>query len=125
MWTLNTAAMKKAIQVRTRAFSGLLLLKLGRYAADLISSPRVFTNRTDCLVHGPLTATLLLHLIASAARETSGQVQRFEYRATSPLTVEQTIRLRGAWESADQKEASLWALNEVGTVCMTAKATLF
>lgn len=79
----------------------------------------------DCLVHGPLTATLLLNLMASAAAEKSGQVKKFEYRATSPLTVEQKIRLRGAWEDVDKTKASLWALNEAGTVCMTAKASLF
>lgn len=76
-------------------------------------------------MHGPLTATLLLNLMASAAEEASGQVKKFEYRASSPLTVEQKVRLRGAWEDSDKKKASLWALNEVGTVCMTAKATLF
>lgn len=79
----------------------------------------------DCLVHGPLTATLLLNLTAAAARQACGQVKNFEYRATSPLTVEQMVRLRGAWNDADKKQASLWALNEAGTVCMTAKATLF
>jgi 3-methylfumaryl-CoA hydratase len=91
--------------------------------ADLFcSSPY---RLTDCLVHGPLTATLLLNLVAAAADQASGKVKKLEYRATSPLTVEQRIRLRGAWEGSDRRKASLWALNEAGTVCMTAKATLF
>lgn len=72
-----------------------------------------------------MTATLLLNLMDTAARETSAQVKKFEYRATSPLTVEQTVRLRGAWQGDDKKQASLWALNEAGTACMTAKASLF
>lgn len=80
---------------------------------------------TDCLVHGPLTATLLLNLMATAARGASGQVKSFEYRATSPLTVAQIVRLRGAWQDGSKKAASLWALNEAGTVCMTANATMF
>ncbi|CDS82162.1 related to HTD2-mitochondrial 3-hydroxyacyl-thioester dehydratase [Sporisorium scitamineum] len=106
---------------------------LFRYSAATFNAHRIHLDpeycrneegHPDCLVHGPLTATLLLNLVAAAAKQTSGQVQRFEYRATSPLTVEQTVRLRGAWQDVD-KAASLWALNQAGTVCMTAKATLF
>ncbi|SJX61818.1 related to HTD2-mitochondrial 3-hydroxyacyl-thioester dehydratase [Sporisorium reilianum f. sp. reilianum] len=107
---------------------------LFRYSAATFNAHRIHLDpeycrneegHPDCLVHGPLTATLLLNLVAAAAKEASGQVQTFEYRATSPLTVEQTVRLRGAWQGAEKKGASLWALNQAGTVCMTAKATLF
>ncbi|GAC76687.1 hypothetical protein PANT_22d00141 [Moesziomyces antarcticus T-34] len=107
---------------------------LFRYSAVTFNAHRIHLDpeycrneegHPDCLVHGPLTATLLLNLIAAAADKASGKVQKFEYRATSPLTVEQRIRLRGAWEGSDRRKASLWALNEAGTVCMTAKATLF
>ncbi|KAI3478708.1 hypothetical protein L1887_59345 [Cichorium endivia] len=106
---------------------------LFRYSAVTFNAHRIHLDpeycrneegHPDCLVHGPLTATLLLNLIAAAADKASGKVQKFEYRATSPLTVEQRIRLRGAWEGSDRRKASLWALNEAGTVCMTAKATL-
>ncbi|KAJ1029583.1 hypothetical protein NDA13_002829 [Ustilago tritici] len=106
---------------------------LFRYSAATFNAHRIHLDpeycrneegHPDCLVHGPLTATLLLNLVACAARAFSSQVKKFEYRATSPLTVEQRIRLRGAWEGGDKKKALLWALSEAGTVCMTAKATL-
>lgn len=77
---------------------------------------------TDCLVHGPLTATLLMNLAAASA---GSKLRSFEYRATAPITVEQKIRLRGKWIDNDRKAAQLWALNEAGTICMTAKATTY
>lgn len=46
------------------------------------------------LVHGPLTATLLIEL---AARE--GWVRDFRYRAVSPMVVDQEVRLVGSWRS--------------------------
>ncbi|EPQ29757.1 uncharacterized protein PFL1_02976 [Pseudozyma flocculosa PF-1] len=131
---------------------------LFRYSAATFNAHRIHLDpeycRTkeghpDCLVHGPLTATLLMNLVdsaaaggAAAATATSGddatpasdptrklRLRHFDYRATAPLVVERTVRLRGKWQpsssaSPNGRTAKLWALDDRGTVCMTATATV-
>ncbi|PWZ00524.1 hypothetical protein BCV70DRAFT_97011 [Testicularia cyperi] len=104
---------------------------LFRYSAATFNAHRIHLDpeycrneegHPDCLVHGPLTATLLMNLIAASG---PSRLKKFEYRATAPIKVEQTIRLRGAWTESDHRQAELWALNEAGKVCMTARASLY
>ncbi|WVQ77957.1 hypothetical protein IAT38_000037 [Cryptococcus sp. DSM 104549] len=47
------------------------------------------------LVHGPLTATLLVEL---AGQVKGRKLKVFEYRATSPMVVDEEIALTGRWE---------------------------
>ncbi|KAN0063493.1 hypothetical protein ACQY0O_003940 [Thecaphora frezii] len=112
---------------------------LFRYSAATFNAHRIHLDSQycrdqeglpDCLVHGPLTATLLMNLVASAAaaEAASARLVSFEYRATAPLVVEQTVRLRGKWHKqpreGEARQAELWALDQTGRVCMEAKATV-
>jgi hydroxyacyl-ACP dehydratase HTD2-like protein with hotdog domain len=69
------------------------------YNAHKIHLDQEYTRQVegfpDCLVHGPLTCTLLLHLAEKDLKE-QGLDQRdlrFEYRALSPLFVNRPISL--------------------------------
>ena len=80
----------------------------------------------DLLVHGPLTATLLIEL---AGRD-CGSVGRFEYRAVKPMYVDREILLAGKWvdhpEDGEEngrggRKLAMWAEQE-GSVGMRAIA---
>lgn len=62
----------------------------------------------DLVVHGPLTATLLVELGAEAALDTATNFTRFDYRATSPMYVDRDITLNAAWDTRGEK-LTLWA----------------
>jgi 3-methylfumaryl-CoA hydratase len=69
------------------------------------------------LVHGPLTAMLLLDF---ALRQLEGEPVKYEARATAPLFVDQPFRLIGR-PAADG--ADLWAVSDSG-VAMCARLTM-
>jgi hydroxyacyl-ACP dehydratase HTD2-like protein with hotdog domain len=50
-------------------------------------------NHPDLVVHGPLTAALLVDIAAMAAERKGLQLGRFDYRATHPMYVDREIRL--------------------------------
>lgn len=75
-------------------------------------------NQPDLLVHGPLTATLLIEL---AARE--GPLRDFTYRAVSPIVVDREVQLVG-WYSPQRDGLELQAV-QGGTVGMRATARLY
>ncbi len=64
------------------------------------------------LVHGPLTALLLLD---AARRHSAGPVSRFRYRALAPLFADEPITLRG---HASGAERIVEALGPAGSVAM-------
>lgn len=67
------------------------------------------------LVHGPLTALMLLE---TAIFQNPGlQLTSFEYRARNPLVVKRTMTIRGSW--TDKKIMKLWCVDENGVVGMT------
>jgi 3-methylfumaryl-CoA hydratase len=72
------------------------------------------------IVHGPLIATLLLDLVA---REGKGRLQRFAFRAKSPLFDTAPFHVNGL-PGADGREVRLWAEGPDGTLAMEATATL-
>lgn len=74
------------------------------------------------MVHGPLTAALLVELAGQAAGDVGANLARFEYRATSPMYVSKEIKLNAAWEGPRGKKLTLWADQE-GTLGMKATAT--
>ena len=100
---------------------------LFRYSALTFNAHKVHYDRPwtqtmeghpDLLVHGPLTATLLIEL----ACQTGKQLIRFEYRAVKPLYVDQEILLAGRWsERKSEGRLDLWAEQE-GRVGMRATA---
>jgi 3-methylfumaryl-CoA hydratase len=73
----------------------------------------------DCLVHGPLTCTLLLSM---AQRHLQGAVfKRLSYRAISPLFVEKPIQL--SLKRVSDTSFSLWAVDKEESR-LAMKATL-
>ncbi len=71
------------------------------------------------IVHGPLTALLLLELCRDNVPER--RLSRFEYRARRPLYVTAPFVLAGQMES-DGTGCALWAADGEGAVAMTASA---
>ncbi|KAH9265185.1 hypothetical protein BASA83_011268 [Batrachochytrium salamandrivorans] len=76
-----------------------------------------------CLVHGPMTCSLLLdHFRRNAPNKT---IRRFTYRAISAVFVGRPLTLHGQWavQPSDGKAyCKLWATNEKGSIAM--KGTL-
>lgn len=75
---------------------------LFRYSALTYNGHRIHYDRdwakaveghSDLVVHGPLTATLLVELAEQVAQDKGKRLDRFEYRATSPMYVDLPIRL--------------------------------
>jgi hydroxyacyl-ACP dehydratase HTD2-like protein with hotdog domain len=66
------------------------------------------------LVHGPLTALMLLE---TAALSNPGlRIKSFEYRAVNPMFVNRTVTLNGTW--LDDSTAKLWCADQSGVVGM-------
>jgi len=75
----------------------------------------------DLVVHGPLTAMLLAQ---SASHHLGKALQSFAYRASSPLFVDQPIRVDGVVAAGPAGEtATMTATRVDGVVGMTATAT--
>ena len=68
------------------------------------------------LVHGPLTATLLLDFFKMSV--TCGPIISFTYRAISPLVVGDTIVLKGKL-SLEPGSCELWATSSEGGIAMS------
>lgn len=71
----------------------------------------------DLVVHGPLTATLLLD---TWLQRWGGRPSHFSFRAQQPLYIDRAIRLE---MDGDEGGARLRALDPCGMVCMTAEVT--
>jgi 3-methylfumaryl-CoA hydratase len=80
------------------------------YARDVEGYPGL-------VVHGPLTAMLLLELSTSQAQQA---VRQFKFRAKAPLFCGQNIRLRGV---PSETGAQLYAYRPDGQVAMEASVT--
>ncbi len=103
---------------------------LFRFSALIFNGHRIHYDRAyatevegypGLVVHGPLTAILLLDLLR---RERPGDAPaRFEYRALAPLFDTAPFTVAGAPE-ADGLSAALWAAGPDGGVAMSATATL-
>ncbi|WVQ98423.1 hypothetical protein IAU59_005546 [Kwoniella sp. CBS 9459] len=67
------------------------------------------------LVHGPLTATLLVELAYAAGDAQGKRLREFEYRATSPMVIDREINMSGMWsEDVASSESSLTLASEQG-----------
>ncbi len=100
---------------------------LFRYSALTFNSHRIHYDHPyatgaegypGLVVHGPLTATLLLE---SLARRSSRPVKAFSFRGVSPLFDTAPFTLHGRIEG---DRALLWAANPEGRLAMSAEATL-
>lgn len=86
--------------------------------------PSYFQNALTCLserlVHGPLTALMLLD--TTAYFHPLLQFKSFEYRALNPLVVNRTVTIRGAWEN--DKTVLVWAVDPDDVVVMSGRITV-
>jgi 3-methylfumaryl-CoA hydratase len=102
---------------------------LFRYSAVTYNGHRIHYDRPyatqvegypDLIVHGPLTATLLMEL----ARDSNPgkRIATYSFRAVSPLYSPAKFTLAGK-PSADGRSATLWAANPQGRLAMQADVT--
>ncbi|GMK59206.1 hypothetical protein CspeluHIS016_0702210 [Cutaneotrichosporon spelunceum] len=70
---------------------------------------REVEGHPDLVVHGPLTAQLLVEVANNAAEDAAGTLIKFDYRATHPMYVNKPITLRGAWVGPRGSRLVLWA----------------
>jgi 3-methylfumaryl-CoA hydratase len=69
------------------------------------------------VVHGPLTATMMLEALA---REVGGRVARFAFRAVQPVFAGEAMAFCG--RRTEGAAFDLWAENGRGEACMTGEA---
>lgn len=72
------------------------------------------------IVHGPLTAQMLLETLDFNLPGV--QVKSFEYRATNPLFVNRELVINGKW--VDKSNIRVWCSDANGIVGMTAKVEI-
>jgi 3-methylfumaryl-CoA hydratase len=98
---------------------------LFRYSALTFNGHRIHYDRSYCeeiegypglVVHGPLTATLLMDLYLR--QRPGAQVRTFRFRARRPLFDIHPFRICGVHRAGG---ADLWALDHDGYVAMTAE----
>lgn len=78
---------------------------------------------SERLVHGPLTALLLLDTAVFYNPDIS--LKSFEYRALNPLVVNKEVTIHGAWDnSAGEKALLVWAVDEDDVVGMSGRITV-
>lgn len=96
---------------------------LFRYSALMFNAHRIhfdypFTTEVEgyrgLLVHGPLTATLLLE---AAKRNVQRDLASFRYRGLAPLFNDELITLAGS-NTKQKNETELWAAGPTGAVAM-------
>ncbi len=101
---------------------------LFRYSALTFNSHRIHYDRDYCVyvegypglvVHGQLTATLLLEALRDHVPERA--VKNFSFRSVTALFDHQPFQVEGR---IDGNEATLWALNDEGNLAMQATALL-
>ena len=104
-------------------------VQLFRYSAITFNSHRIHYDVDFCrdeegydglIIHGPLTATLLMDLASAQAPDKC--LKTFTFRALSPLTHihEFSLHVRKAGDNA----FSVWACNHRGELAMTADAVM-
>ncbi|KAJ7111558.1 hypothetical protein C8R43DRAFT_1041407 [Mycena crocata] len=84
---------------------------------DWAQSKRGYPER---LVHGPLTALMLLE--ATIFYKPAAKIAHFEYRARNPVIVGQSMTIKGVW--VDEHTATVWCVNDMGVVGMTSTIKL-
>jgi 3-methylfumaryl-CoA hydratase len=103
---------------------------LFRYSALTFNGHKIHYDRDwvrdveghpDLVVHGPLTSTLLTELAATIASDKGRTLERFDYRATSPMYVDREVRLIAG---EDQEGKVQLVAEQEGVVGMKATATL-
>ncbi|CAI2178996.1 9706_t:CDS:10 [Funneliformis geosporum] len=111
-------------------------LLLFRFSALTFNSHRIhydhsYVTQTEkysgCLVHGPLTLTLLVDLMRDNLPNKTSFIKTFTHRAVSPLFVDEEFKVCGKRSESDDPNNNsyeLWAENKHGGVAMKATAIL-
>ena len=103
---------------------------LFRYSALTFNGHRIHYDRpyatavegyAALVVHGPLTATLLLDHLARQFPQAT--VTHFQFRGVKPILDDAPFTLCGK-VGEDGKTVGLWAQNQAGELCMEAKAVV-
>jgi 3-methylfumaryl-CoA hydratase len=103
---------------------------LCRYSADTFNGHRIHYDRAYAIgeegypalvVHGPLTATLLVDLVRRSVPDKD--VASFSFKAVNPLFDNAPFQVCAA-RAPESDEVRLWAVNEAGVVCVEATAKL-
>jgi 3-methylfumaryl-CoA hydratase len=103
---------------------------LFRYSADTFNGHRIHYDRTYAqeqegypalVVHGPLTATLLIDFVRR--RLPTQTIASFSFKAVNPLFDRTPVHLYAA-RATGSNEVKLWAANPDGVLCVDATATL-
>lgn len=128
---LDTGATRPPIPKPTYTFaytpSSPLLF---RYSALTFNGHKIHYDRDwvrdveghpDLVVHGPLTSTLLTELAATIATDKGRTLERFDYRATSPMYVDREVTLIAGEDKEGRVEL---VAEQEGVVGMKATATL-
>ena len=76
---------------------------------------------SDLLVHGPLTAIMLIEVLLHNGY--AGQINNFEYRARNPVYVDRQQHVCAAID-VDNSRATLWVEDDDGVVGMTGSVDL-
>ncbi|KAF7305000.1 Histone H2B [Mycena kentingensis (nom. inval.)] len=127
--SVNPKEVKGLPQSADRSFSFMpTLTMLFRYSALMFNAHLIHLDKDwaqqrrgypERLVHGPLTALMLLETAKFHRPEV--EITEFEYRARNPLIVNERLTVNVKW--VDEKTATLWCINEKGVVGMTGKLT--
>lgn len=111
-----------------------------RYSALTFNSHRIhydplycreIEELPDCIVHGPLTVTILLtwvynNVIPSFSKTTgkSLKLKKYSYRNLLPLLVNRKITLAATDLRRDANSIDVWIQNEKGSVCVNGTMEL-
>jgi len=83
--------------------------------------PHVYShNIAERLVHGPLTAQMLLETVTF--HMPGLKIAEFEYRATNPLFANTELTINAKW--TDKQTIKVWCQNNDGIVGMTGIVTI-
>ena len=77
----------------------------------------MLASQRGLVVHGPLTALLLLE---AAKRHATRAPISYEYRAIGPLFNDEPITLAGRTKT-DETESEIWAVGPTGAVAMQGR----
>jgi hydroxyacyl-ACP dehydratase HTD2-like protein with hotdog domain len=92
-------------------------IQVGSALCSSVSTSYLLAER---LVHGPLTALMLLETVKFYHR--SATFKSFEYRARNPVIVNRPVTIHGKW--VNETSVELWTLDEDGVVGMTGSVTI-
>ncbi|KAL0095850.1 hypothetical protein F4703DRAFT_1939064 [Phycomyces blakesleeanus] len=130
--TRSIRSNKKPSFSRTMTPSSILLF---RYSALTFNSHMIHFDHTyattqehhpACLVHGPLSSTLMMGLLTSHIQslDQKPKFRLFRYKCLLPLYVNQPLTLCGRESASDPKIYELWVVNHEGNLAVKGSVEL-